>query len=64
MAGQQSLEDADNVLCSMRKAAEREYARIMKQEFGVAIQGGVYQKEVSSEEEEDAAKLGNKVHTK
>ena len=49
--GQRSLEDADNVLCSMRKAAEREYARIMKQEFGVAIQGGVYQKEESSEED-------------
>ena len=65
VAGQQSLEHADNVLCSMRKAAEHEYACIMKQEFGVAIQGGVYQIEESSEEEEeeeeDPSKLGNKV---
>jgi hypothetical protein len=53
VAGQQSLEHADNVLCGMHKAAECEYAHKMKQEVGVAIQGGVYQKEESSEEEEE-----------
>ena len=39
-AGQQSLEHADQVLCSMRKAAECEYTHIMKQEFGIAIKEG------------------------
>jgi hypothetical protein len=53
VAGQQSLEHADNVLCGMRKAAECEYTHRMKQEVGVAVQGGVYQKEESSEEEEE-----------
>ena len=61
-AGQRSLEHADRMLYRMRKAAEREYARIMKQEFGVAIQTGVHQTEESSEEEEDAANLGNQEH--
>jgi hypothetical protein len=58
VAGLQSLEHADSVLCSMCKAAEHEYVRKMKEDFGVTIQGGVYQKEGSSEEEpeeEDAA---------
>ena len=55
VAGQQCLEDADQVLCRMRKAAECEYACIMKQQFGVGIQRGVHQAEESSEEEEDAA---------
>jgi len=61
-AGKRSLEHADRMLYSMRKAAEREYARIMKQEFGVAIQTGVHQAEESGEEEEDAANLGNQEH--
>ena len=56
VAGQQCLEHADQVLCRMRKAAEHEYARILrKQQFGVAIQRGVHQTKESSEEEEDAA---------
>jgi hypothetical protein len=58
VAGLQSLEHADSVLCSMHKAAEHEYVRKMKEDFGVTIQGGMYQKEESSEEEpeeEDAA---------
>ena len=55
VAGQKCLEHADQILCSMRKAAECEYARIMKQQFGVVIQRGVHQTEESSEEEEDAA---------
>ena len=55
VAGQQCLEHADQVLCRMRKAAEHEYACIMKEKFGVAIQREVHQTEVSSEEEEDAA---------
>ena len=44
----------------MRKAAEHEYARITKLEFGVDLQTGVHQTEESSEEEEDATNLGNK----
>jgi hypothetical protein len=52
-AGQRSLEHADQVLYSMCKAAEHEYACITKQEFSVALQTGVHQTEESSEEEED-----------
>jgi hypothetical protein len=52
-AGQKSLEHADQVLFSMCKAAERKYACIIKQEFGVALQTGVHQTEESGEEEED-----------
>jgi hypothetical protein len=43
-ASQQSLENADRVLCSMHKAAEHEYACLMKQEFD---------KEEGEEEEEE-----------
>jgi hypothetical protein len=49
-AGQQSLEHTDQVLYSMRKAAEREYAHITNSS---ALQTGVHQTEESSEEEED-----------
>jgi hypothetical protein len=45
-ASQQSLENADQVLCSMHKAAEHEYARLMKQEFD---------KKEGEEGEEDAS---------
>ena len=66
-AGQQCFEHADQVLCSMHKAAEHEYAQIMKQEFGVALQSGGHQTEESGEEEEeeeeeDATNLGNSEH--
>ena len=59
-AGQQCLEDADQVLCRMRKAAQCEYEWITKQEFGVALQT---EESSGAEEEEDVASLGNGEHT-
>jgi hypothetical protein len=47
-ASQPSLEHTDKVLYSMRKAAEHEYARLMKQEFD--------KEEEEEEEEEDYAR--------
>jgi hypothetical protein len=49
-ARQRSLEHADQVLRSMREAAEHEYARLLKQEFGVALGTGAHQTEESDEE--------------
>ncbi|KAI9442450.1 hypothetical protein H4582DRAFT_1928442 [Lactarius indigo] len=57
-ARQRSLEHADKVLRNMREAAEQEYARLLKQEFGT----GAHQTEESDsgEEEEDVEEnLGN-----
>lgn len=53
-ARQRSLEQADKVLRSMREAAEHEYARLLKREFGVALETGAQQTEESDEEEEEA----------
>ena len=52
-ACQPSLERADQVLCSMREAAEHEYARLMKQQFGVSLTTGVRQTEENDKEEGD-----------
>jgi hypothetical protein len=52
-ASQKSLENADQVLCSMRKAAEHEYVRLMKQEFDK--EEGEGEGEGEGEEEEDAS---------
>ena len=52
-ARQRSLEHADQVLRNMREAAEQEYARLLKQEFGVTLGTGAYQTEESDEEEEE-----------
>jgi hypothetical protein len=56
-ARQRSLEDADQVLRSMREAAEQEYARLLKQEFDVTLGTGAHQTEESDEEEEVAENL-------
>ena len=61
-ARQRSLEHADQVLRNMREAAMHEYARLLKQEFGVTLRTGVYQTEESDEEEEDAENLRNEEH--
>ena len=34
-AGQQCLEQADQMLCSMQKAAEHEYTHLMRQDSGM-----------------------------
>jgi hypothetical protein len=54
-ARQRSLEQADQVLRSMREAAEHEYARLLRQEFGVALETGAQQTEESEEDEEEEA---------
>ena len=52
-ARQRSLEQADDVLRSMREAAEHEYARLLKRDSGVALGTGAHRSEESDEEEEE-----------
>lgn len=52
-ARQRSLEHTDRVLRNMREAAEREYARMLEQEFGVALEIGAHITDESDEEEEE-----------
>jgi hypothetical protein len=53
LARKQSLEQADQVLCSMRKAVECKYAHIMKQQFGDIFSIGMCQTVESNREEEE-----------
>ncbi|KAF8271291.1 hypothetical protein EI94DRAFT_1797270 [Lactarius quietus] len=52
-ARQRSLEHADRVLRSMREAAEQEYARLLKREFGTALVTGAVESDEEEEEEEE-----------
>lgn len=60
-AGQQSLEQADEVLRSMREAAEHEYARLLKRESGVDVGTGAHRSEESDEEVEVEEEVEEKV---
>ena len=51
-AGVQSLEQADQVLCSMRKAAEHEYAHLMRQDLE-RVESDEEEEEKEKEKEEE-----------
>ena len=51
-AGQPCLEWADQVLCSMQKAAEHEYACLMRQDLGM-VESDEEEEEEGNEEEEE-----------
>ena len=58
-AGQQSLKQADEVLCSMQKAAEHEYAHLMGQDLGMVESDEDKEEEVEEEESMESKECGH-----